>query len=230
MKISIVIPVRNEAAYLPRCLAAIKRQSQSVAEVIVVDNASTDDSVAIAKRAGATVITGQFAGQAETRGRGFDVVKTELIGRIDADTVLAADWAAKVIANFQDYPNLAAVTGPAVAYDFWRPVSALAARWYLRSTQKLFGHVVLWGANMALTKQMWLKVRGQVCLDDTLVHEDQDLAAVIAKAGGTMRIDWNLKVAVSARRFKSLTSTIEYFRRRYSTLRHHSIKRAWYRI
>ena len=47
--VSILIPIRNEEANLPRCLASVAWAE----EVIVVDSESTDRSVAIARRFGA---------------------------------------------------------------------------------------------------------------------------------------------------------------------------------
>ena len=56
--LSVIIPVRNEAANLPRCLASIRW----AAEVWVVDSQSTDDTVAIAESHGAKVVQFQFSG------------------------------------------------------------------------------------------------------------------------------------------------------------------------
>ncbi|MCS5718763.1 glycosyltransferase [Herbiconiux sp. CPCC 205763] len=44
LEVTIVIPVKNDAARLRTCLEAIRRQTVAPDEVIVVDNASTDDS------------------------------------------------------------------------------------------------------------------------------------------------------------------------------------------
>ena len=55
-EISIVIPVFNEAAGLAELLGRIHALKLAQAEVIVVDDGSTDDSAEIALRAGANVI------------------------------------------------------------------------------------------------------------------------------------------------------------------------------
>jgi glycosyltransferase involved in cell wall biosynthesis len=56
--VSILIPIRNEAGNLPRCLAAVAWAD----EIIVVDSQSTDDSAAIAAAAGARVVQFAFNG------------------------------------------------------------------------------------------------------------------------------------------------------------------------
>ncbi len=57
--ISILIPVKNEAANLPACLASVAWCD----EVVVVDSGSTDDSVGIARRAGARVVEFKWDGK-----------------------------------------------------------------------------------------------------------------------------------------------------------------------
>jgi glycosyltransferase involved in cell wall biosynthesis len=56
--VSILIPIKNEAANLPRCLAAVSWAD----EIFVVDSNSTDGSQAIAEKFGATVVQFQFNG------------------------------------------------------------------------------------------------------------------------------------------------------------------------
>jgi len=50
--VSVLVPIRNEAANLPRCLAALAW----AAEIYVVDSHSSDDSVAVAESFGAKVV------------------------------------------------------------------------------------------------------------------------------------------------------------------------------
>jgi 4,4'-diaponeurosporenoate glycosyltransferase len=54
--VSIVVPARNEAAVLPRLLDSIARQQDSPAEVLVVDDGSTDETAATAAAHGANVV------------------------------------------------------------------------------------------------------------------------------------------------------------------------------
>jgi glycosyltransferase involved in cell wall biosynthesis len=54
--ISVVIPCRNDAEMLAACLDALAGQTRAADEIVVVDNASTDDSAAVARAAGARVV------------------------------------------------------------------------------------------------------------------------------------------------------------------------------
>ena len=56
--VSVLIPIKNEAANLPRCLAAVAWAD----EIIVVDSRSTDGSQDIARKAGAEVVQFEFNG------------------------------------------------------------------------------------------------------------------------------------------------------------------------
>lgn len=56
--VSVIIPIRNEATNLPRCLASVSWAD----EIFVVDSQSTDDSAAIATAAGAQVVQFHFNG------------------------------------------------------------------------------------------------------------------------------------------------------------------------
>jgi len=58
LPLTVIIPVRNEAHNLRRCLESL----QSVGEVYVIDSQSTDDTVAIAQSCGAQVVQFHYAG------------------------------------------------------------------------------------------------------------------------------------------------------------------------
>ena len=58
LPVSVIVPVRNEAHNLPRCLESLKM----VGEVYVIDSGSTDDTEAIGRSYGAKVVQFQYAG------------------------------------------------------------------------------------------------------------------------------------------------------------------------
>lgn len=92
MRWSAVIPVFNEADYLPATLASLIAQDEPV-RIIVVDNGSTDGCIDAAREqariAGADVLflDEPTPGQVHALRRGIDAVTTELVAVCDADTV-----------------------------------------------------------------------------------------------------------------------------------------------
>lgn len=109
---TVIVPNYNHAASLPACLAAIQRQTYSPLEVVMVDDASTDDSVRIAESAGVTVLRNdRNAGPATTRNRGAEWASGEYLFFVDSDGALAPDAVANAVALFEADPGLGAVCG-----------------------------------------------------------------------------------------------------------------------
>lgn len=211
MKISIVIPVYNEAATLAACLEAIAAQTVRPHQVIVVDNNSADGSAALAEAYEfVTLLREPRQGVVHARTRGFDAARGDVIARIDADTLLPPDWLACVKAIFED-ESVAAVSGAAHYYDF--ALDGLADRLdgYFRErlARKLKNANFLWGANMAVRRSAWLGVRSRLCRQAHL-HEDFDLAIHLQEQGHRVAYDKNLVAAVSSRRIDS--SLMAYLR------------------
>src|SRR5437868_10767389 len=101
LTLSIVIPAYNEENYLKACLDSVAKQSLKPDEVIVVDNNSTDRTVEIAKRYKfVKVLYEKRQHQVFAQATGFNAAKGEILGRIDADSILSPDWAKKIIAAF----------------------------------------------------------------------------------------------------------------------------------
>jgi glycosyltransferase involved in cell wall biosynthesis len=88
--VSVVIPVKDRARLLAQTLRSVREQSRPVDEIIVVDDGSVDDSEAVARDAGATVIPGEVdrRGPAAARNRGLDRVRTEFACPVDSDDLL----------------------------------------------------------------------------------------------------------------------------------------------
>jgi glycosyltransferase involved in cell wall biosynthesis len=203
-RVSIVIPVYNEAPRLGACLEAIALQTAAPYEVIVVDNNSSDGTREVAARYGfVTVLREPKQGVVHARNRGFDAARGEIIGRIDADTLLPAGWVAQVQAIFED-PGVSAVSGAPYYYDFPLTALAHAMDWPLRArlARKLGGTNFLWGANMAVRRRDWLRVRSRLCSGHRL-HEDFDLGIHLQQHGLAVAYDDQLLAGVSSRRVDS---------------------------
>src|SRR3989344_2448983 len=152
LKLSIVIPIFNEEDYLVDCLDAIAAQSEMPDEVIVVDNNCTDRSVAIAQKYSFTkVIKENNQHQAFAQKTGFDVAKGDILGRIDADTILPVDWVKKVKRIFAAEPDTQAITGGPDPYDVsQKQMAVFVFRLYHSLASRIAGAQMIWGANAAL--------------------------------------------------------------------------------
>ncbi|WP_133910587.1 glycosyltransferase family 2 protein [Streptomyces sp. NBC_00582] len=93
--LSIVIPALNEAENLPTVMASVPREELAAAgwslEVIVVDNASTDDTADVARSLGAVVVSQPDRGYGNAYQAGFDAATGEVIATGDADCTYPFD-------------------------------------------------------------------------------------------------------------------------------------------
>ncbi len=114
LPLSVVVSVRNAAATLREVLVAIRASDLRADsyEVIVVDDASSDSSVAIAARYADTVVRlgGRSSGQAYARNRGVEVARGEVLAFVDADTVVRPDTLSRVLATLREKPEVDAVS------------------------------------------------------------------------------------------------------------------------
>jgi GT2 family glycosyltransferase len=108
--VSIVIAARNQAAYLREAIESAKLQTSRAVEVIYSDDASTDDSVAIARNLGVTVLTSStHEGVCAARNRADAVAKGEWIVHLDGDDVLPVNYLAEHAAALAADPDAALV-------------------------------------------------------------------------------------------------------------------------
>lgn len=204
MNVSVVIPVFNEELYLEKCLQSLQQQSEKPYEIIIVDNNSSDNSIAVAQKFPVTIIHQKEKGIIPTRNVGFDTAKGDIIARCDADCILPLDWIKNIKEDFQNQ-EIDALSGPFTFYDLPKnPLIRLIygnMKWYI-TLSHIFqgGKETLLGINMMLTKKMWNKVKKYACTDDSKIHEDFDLTIHINHMHGLIGHDDRLKVQTSSRR------------------------------
>lgn len=201
MNVSIVIPVYNEASQLDACLSAIATQTIKPFEVIVVDNNSTDETAEVAERYGfVTLLSEQRQGVVHARTTGFNAATGDIIGRIDADSLLPADWVQTVQEVFQD-ETLDATSGVAEYYNVAAAgiFNAIDLFFRRRLGHTLKNRMYLWGANMAVRREAWQSVQRYLCTNGGM-HEDYDLAIHLQEHGGRVSFDERLTARVSSRR------------------------------
>jgi mycofactocin glycosyltransferase len=104
--VTVVIPVKDRAEELQRCLASIARVDypQELLQVIVVDDGSKDASSTVAREAGALVIPsgGTGRGPAAARNVGARAATGEILAFIDSDCTASTGWLAELLPAFND--------------------------------------------------------------------------------------------------------------------------------
>jgi GT2 family glycosyltransferase len=99
MKVAAVVPHWNRRDLLKTLLANLAGQTRPFDEIIVVDNGSTDDSVAVAELARARVIRlERNLGFATAVNRGIQTAEAEWIAILNNDVTLAPDWLERLLA------------------------------------------------------------------------------------------------------------------------------------
>ncbi len=186
LTLSLIIPVFNEERHLRDCLDSIARQRRVPDEVIIVDNNSADSSTAIARSYDfVRIVAEPKQGIVHARNSGFNQAAGDIIGRIDADTILPDTWAETVL-SFYARPGAErlALTGNALFRNVRpaRPVSYFYNFMAFDFNRLLAGSPTLWGSNMAITRLQWQSVKDTVCLDPD-IHEDLDLALHLRSNG-----------------------------------------------
>jgi GT2 family glycosyltransferase len=187
--LSFIIPVRNDAAGLARCLASIKAAAAgATTECIVIDNGSSDGSVDVATKAGCRVLTIPHERVGALRNKGAEVATGDVLAFVDADHELAPEWVAAALEVMRD-PKVSAVGAPC------RPPTP--ANWVQTSYDGLRDHrpgrhVVEWlgSGNMVVRADVFRRVGG---FDATLeACEDVDLSRRIRESGGIIVSDGRL--------------------------------------
>ena len=239
--VGIVIPAYNEEATIRACVTAAVGQTVPADEIIVVDNKSTDHTPAILREliaefpeAPITVLRQEKAqGIIPTRDMGFNAVTSDIIGRIDSDTLLEPDWVEQVQNVFMN-PEVHAATGPVIYYDM--PLRRYMARADDTARKAMFrlatSYAFLFGTNMALRREAWEEIRDEVCLDEQdLMHEDIDLSVHLFDHGLKAVYASQMVAGMSARRLDSTPRDFyDYVQRFERTYRHHGIRKRRLRV
>jgi len=107
--VSVIIPIFNTAPYLGQCLDSLLAQTVPEWEALLVDDASTDGSAAIAKHYAEEdsrfhlFIQSQNSGQSAARNRGLEEAKGEYVVFLDSDDWLESDFLEKHLAAISGY-------------------------------------------------------------------------------------------------------------------------------
>lgn len=123
MSVATVIPVRNRAKFIERALNSVASQTHPSDEIIVVDDASTDETPAMVQNFAEKnpnlklIRLKNNVGAAEARNIGIRAATSSLIAFLDSDDFWYPEKTAKQVELFQSDPSIIAVfTGSLVIY------------------------------------------------------------------------------------------------------------------
>jgi O-antigen biosynthesis protein len=112
---TVVICTRDRPTELNRCLEALAELDYPHFDVLVVDNAPSDDQARqVAIRWGARYVLEPRVGLSRARNRGARASGTEIVAFLDDDSLPEGDWLASLVGSFKD-PLVMAATGRIVA-------------------------------------------------------------------------------------------------------------------
>ncbi|MEA2449889.1 MAG: hypothetical protein QOG63_1821, partial [Thermoleophilaceae bacterium] len=176
--VSVVIPCHNMAATLAEAVESVRASNfDRPVEIIVVDDGSTDESAAIARGLGVTLLSQPASGHpADARNGGFTAASGDYVLPLDADDRIAPDFLAFTVAALEADPHAGFAYGDELdfggaqdvfhktpAYDF----SVLARQNFL-------------GSATLVRRSAWEAVGGY---DAELGYEDWDLWIALGHAG-----------------------------------------------
>ncbi len=158
-RFSIVIPCFNEERYIEPTLQSLKDQLfKGSFEIIVVDNNCTDNTVAIARKYGAKIVTENQRGVCWARQAGTEAASGEIVISTDADTLLSREWLQNIDQSFKKDKNCVAVAGPCTYIDgpWWGQKYSKLLFAFVSMAYPLFGApFYVTATNIAFKKSAW---------------------------------------------------------------------------
>jgi len=194
-RVSVVIPAGNAAETLPDCLEGLLAQNADEFEILVVDDASTDDTTEIAEASGARVFrTERNSGPSTARNLGAREARGDILFFVDADVVVRQGAITRVREFLDRNPSVAAVFG---SYD-----DEPRAKGALTQYRNLLHHYVhqngkreastFWSGCGAIRRAVFLEVGGFDEVAFPWSIEDIDLGYRLRQAGHTIVLDRHL--------------------------------------
>lgn len=221
MKLSFVIPTRNEENYIGQCLTSLLKAigGRKDIEIIVVDNGSTDKTKeVVAKFPTVKLLLEPIPGTSRTRETGFRASRGELVGFIDADTILPPNWIPTAEHEFAKNKKMVCLSGPYLYYDLPGGINFLVKIFYLISygvyvlTRFIFRAAsVVTGGNYVVRREA-LEAIGGHNVNITFYGDDTDVALRMSKVG-QVKFSFGFPVYSSGRRFMAeglVTTAIHY--------------------
>lgn len=162
LTVSVVIPARDDAEGIGRCVAAVLAQDTPPDQVVVVDNGSTDRTAEVATRAGATVISEPRPGSYIARNSGVRVTASEIVAFTDADCSPTSTWLTHLLEPFAD-AGVGGVSGVVLPSEVRTAPQRWALQRRLLDQETSHHHPFLpfaATANVAYRREVWERLGG----------------------------------------------------------------------
>ena len=187
--VSAIIPIKDEAGTLASTIESLQMQSIKLKQIIVIDDASTDESNQIANAYESILVlkNDQSLGKARSINRTLNFVNSDLVAIIDGDTTLEKTFIEKVMKKFNS-EDVAAASGFVVPSKKSENAAVRRARviedYYSQSTlkrgQDLIGGLFVVSGCCALYRTNTLK---QYNIPEDTLTEDLDLTWQLQRTG-----------------------------------------------
>jgi glycosyltransferase involved in cell wall biosynthesis len=183
--VSAVVTTYNYARFLPDALDSVLAQSYPELEIVVIDDGSTDDTAAVARRyadRGVRYVKRPHGGAGRARNAGLEVTSAPLVAFLDADDAWLPDRVEAGLAHLARYPELALVAAHAYACDEqMRPTAVVPAATRERGhmLERLLVDNVVLNPSSVLVKRTALEAAGG--FSEIPFGEDWDTWIEIAK-------------------------------------------------
>lgn len=179
-RVTVIVPVYNQAQFLPACLGSLQNQTTSDWQAIIVDDASTIGDAHAAVRALSTIANDtrfQFMrhesnrGLAASRNTGIRAAQTRWVLCLDADDKLPGDALEILLSLAERHPQGHAFFGDIQTFG----VTNKELPQISQTPREFFTQRLMPGAGFLLRHDFWLKCGGY-CEDEILKigQEDKD--------------------------------------------------------
>lgn len=191
-QLTVLVPAYNEGASLGDTLRSLLAQTVRVAEIVVIDDCSTDDTAAVARALGVRVVTPPVNTGCKAGAQNFALanVHTAFTMAVDADTTLAPDGIERLLAAFAD-PRVAAACGhvlPRHVRTIWergRYVEYLFAFTFYKQVQDYYGAPLIASGCFSAYRTDVLRAHGG--WSTRTLAEDMDLTWSLYRSGHAVR-------------------------------------------
>lgn len=169
--ISFIVPIYNAEQYLHACLDSLLGQTVHDLQIILVDDSSTDGSLAVAKRYAAQdtrieIYVQSHAGQSAARNKGLSYVKGDYLAFVDADDTIDVNWSETMLQAIEGVDYVQSGYNdtkiPCHRYQFTSPCMRLYRRSAiekLRFTEGMIYEDVIWSVDLWMRNVRCRRIR-----------------------------------------------------------------------